>query len=523
MSRRLWRGTLRASAVDRIRLPCGCASLCRSARHALSISPAYLWRNLTSLSSAPRCPHAGPTVSFSTSTTTAPPSKFDRNARPLGRSPRGPPVPHARVKYLRYLSNETDTQRVLKWVDFYRRAIAALPTHDALIDTHAQYDADALEQLAYSERVTPLDYCVLIFHLLRVDAKELAASLINEMTARGLSIRAAIRALFAHHLIVSGRPHKAKEMLAPNIGSPTNHFTLTSTTLDTEQRRERVTEHLPPTQLPADVAALLMAPDDAPFFRSRLFQQLTFKQRAEAWGRGAVVPLDSVVLCFDFLRQGGYLLREVAGYHYVMQRLAEVGQTAECRRVFRDMKVDGVTPTGESYLLLMQSLSVEQYGTSRLNDLLRHKVESAPDADDAAAVSSESRRRQVAKLQLLILHSELLQRRIAVPSHLYSLLIQACCLADDSRRAFQLVAEMRAHGHSVPLHVIHALLALLSLNVLAIRSIVKLAEQAGAGMSTLRWFTESALRPGRAVGEVVSFLAELRAGKWTWPTEVAGG
>ena len=389
-------------------------------RATLVVSPAYLWSHLHCFQSTcrhHRCNGSShiATASFATSSTPTssplPPKQRYRLARD-------------RLKLIRALQRESNTLRVLSLTDSYRRLIAPVPHLNLMIDTdRAHTNPHALNHACMSPHATPLDYCMLIYHLLRVGAMERAAALINEMNIKRLSIRAAIRALFAHQLVAAGRHDKAREMLVPNLGDAAKPFLLDKADLQAERVQALV--------LPPSVAILLMSPDDSPFFRSDLFHDTRVKQY-ERWKRKQVedkedkeeaeqavetwtVPWENVLQCFDFLRAGGHLQPHIDCYHHVMQRLAEVGQVAHCRRLLVAMQQDGVAPTTASYLHLMQALLREQLGPIPLSTLIRDKnntmrqSQKQDEADTAhGTAAAESRQRQVVKLQLLSLHHEML-------------------------------------------------------------------------------------------------------------------
>ena len=475
---------------------------CTRSRHASSfvrhpqplvVSTAYLWSNLHSLLST--CPHQLSTrcsrisiASFSTSCTTPPPLPPQQRYR-LARD---------RLKLIRALQRESNPLRVLALADSYRRIIAPLPHHDAMIDTDSPTNPQALNHLCMSPHAAPLDYCLLIYHLLRVGAMARAAALINEMNIKQLSIRAAIRALFAHHLVVAGRADKAREVLAPELGDPAKPFVLDKADLQVERMQAVV--------LPPSVAILLMSPFDSPFFRSDLFQRRKVADRG--W--------ESVMQCFDFLRTGGHLSPHVDCYHHVMQRLVEVGQVAHCRRLFVAMQEDGVTPTTHSYLCLMRTLLREQLGVASLSTLLSDRASSTQNhtqqETEAAQVDAvaESRQRQVLKLQLLALHHEMLQKHIAINDVVYSLLIQVCCLVDDEKRAWQLFDEMRASGSRLDPSVVPALLSLTSITPRRVRDTISAALLSDRSVDTCHVFITSAVRR-RSGADLNQLLDEFEA------------
>ena len=430
-----------------------------------------------------------------------------------------------RLNLIRAMQRESDPLRVLALTDNYRRLVSQLPHHDDTIDMDAHLNPHALNHLCMSPRVTPLDYCVLIYHLLRVGAIWSAAALVNEMGIKQVSVRAVIRAVFAHHLVAAALLDKAREMLAPNSGDPATPLRLDKVYLSMERPQ--------PMLLPPDVAILLMSPDDSPFFRSDLFHDTKQGKWRRSLEKGEAaqqsedshhVAWENVLQCFDFLRAEGYLEPRIDCYHHVMERLAEVGQVEHCRRLFGAMQQDGVLPTTDSYLHLMRALLRERLGAVPLSKLVLDKATSQPDHEqrhnqvEQAYAAALSRQRQVLKLQLLTLHSEMVQKHVAVNDAVYSTLIQACCLLDDEKRACQLFDEMRTNGIRPDLSVVHALLSLTSPTPRYWREIRSIAVSLDNSVDTCQVFIASAIRR-RFGAAVIKLLHEVNAGFWKWPAQ----
>ena len=415
------------------------------------------------------------------------------------------------------MQRETKDLRILALTDAYRSIIATLPRQDAMIDTDAHLNPHILNHLCMSPYASTLDYCVMIYHLLRVGALERAAALVNEMNMKQLSVRAAIRALFAHQLVAAGRHGKAREMLAANVGDPAEPLLIDKANPETERMQA--------IALPPDVAILLMSPDDSPFFRSDLFHNVKEEKhgRTAKTSTSSVVPWENVLQCFDFLRAGGHLTPHIDCYHHVMRRLAQAGQGAHCRRLFVAMQEDGVTPTTDSYFYLMQALLGERLGAVPLSTLINDRLMQLSDTrreSEAEQVKTvaESRARKLLKLQLLTLHNEMRQKHIAVNEATYSLLIQTCCLVDDERRAWQLVDQLRAAGLRCDTRAVLALLSLSSLTPPRVRFLHSMAFSLDGSIKTCRLFIASAIRR-RSGADVLQLLDEVEAGKWKRPIQ----
>ena len=494
-----------------------------------AMSPAYVWSNLFRVlstcsyqSHSPHSQHIPNSPATSSAASRQPAQHRYHIAHSIARD---------RLDLIRALPRESNTLRVLGLTDKYRNLIAALPRRDAMIDIDV--DADSLNHWCMSPYAMPLDYCMLVWHLLRVGQMERAAAMINEMGVLHLSIRAPIRALFAHHLVLAGRHDKARQLLAPNVGDPARPFMLDKPNLGAEIRQTQV--------LPPAIAILLMSPNDSPFFRSNLFQpyprkkkldrKRKLKRKAEAQSTAPssyVTSWENVLQCFDFLHTGGYLEPHADSYHHVMQRLAEVGQAAQCRRVFVAMRKDGVAPSTESYAILMRTLIREQLGPVPLNDLIVDKlkghdrIQQETEAEQAKT-AAKSRERQVLKLQLLTLHYEMVQKHVAVSQAVYSLLVQACCLVDDEKRAWQLYDDMGAQkGSRCELSILLALLALPSLTPRRLRELqsAALSSDTSAALSsdTRLFFIQSAIRR-HSRAEVIRFLDEAKTLVWKQSSE----
>ena len=486
---------------------------------AVGLTHAYLWTHLHSLS-PPAQQHR---LSRSHHCLFASRSAFSTASDPWT-SGRSVTLTRTRSRLLRDLRRESDLPRVLAIVDVYRNAVAALPQQDDIIDINAN-QTDAVVRLAANPYVSPLDYCVLIFHLLRVGAMDRAAALINEMNVRGLSIRAPIRALFAHHLIVAGRLDKAREVLGPNLGDPARIFRLHKSSLEAEAEAEAEDESAV-VRLPPAVSILLMSPDDAPFFRSELFlrsdskyeqrRKIELAKRVEQHAEVPTVRCESMVACFDFLRGGGYLEPHLDCYHHVMRRVAEAGDTAQCKQLFAAMHQAGVRPNTESYLYLMQTLLRQQLGAVSLTDLLRAKaIQQQPRTQHELAarpdeLEAKSHQWQLLKLQLLALHQEMRGRSVPSNHAIYTLLLQLCCLVNDSNRAWPLLDDVRAKIGQIDLPILYALLTLLSVPPRRAQQLLAAAVQLDGLLHTHRALLSSAVRR-RSGAEIVQLLDQFAA------------